>query len=350
MPSLRSQEHKGQTAATLRRASQYDKFYIPFLQNLVEKVYTPIYGLFPDKPTKIEGLQSFMQQDHPKFYEDFWGDRNLEFADSFEDVLDKIRLSQYTNVLCLMDLSYTFPYNLKLSPLAFAISFYNFKLEKLTEKQPKGLEGQNIKAPLTKITYICFTGYYSEIDIDVLTKFSQDVQIIMIYLNTTGGPVLDNKNTESSRDELDARVLLKRKNVITISKNILLLPLDASEETINSDYIYELFDVIVTPAIKRFETEIVCVNYPISFHKESGFALKPSTWSKILYNICLAANYNVVLCPHRIFVPEERDTIDNEAIQMFVADILPKFSRAPDWDYFQECFTRSLHVLSSKFL
>lgn len=312
-----------------------------------------------DKPSdcsSIEKLETFLKCDsrYEDFHSDFWSAQPIFAAISLAELIDKITDGEIVNTFCLFPIAYRFPLNLKLSPLALAISFFNFKQLQVTRPQ-SSTEFLYTKKTLPKITYICFTGYYSELDIDVLYQFSENVQVIMIYDAQTGGPDFWNDDTSDEQSiAQDSRV--RRINFRSISDKILLLPLDTSNENVTSRNFYDLFEQAVYRSLRAFKPDLVAINHPFTFDPEQSscrFGLKPKTWSKILFEICEAVNYKVLILPHKLRSPEqevklEEASTSDQSMTYFIEKVIPQFCHKLNSKLFEEYFGSSLEVMASK--
>lgn len=339
----------------LKKTTSY-KLYQGFLYELLTQVYLPNYDKFHeavrfDKDYLLEDLSKY----HQDLYMDLLSPQSIVAAISLAELIDKVTDGEIVNTFCLLLLAYRYPLNLKLSPLSIGISFFNYK-QLLMPNPAFPEEKLYSKETLPKITYICFSGFYSEIDIDVLCEFSKNVQIIMLYDRETGGPVFWEENSIGIYQN-DARS--KKKDIFSLNDNVLLLPMDSSGGKINSKNIYDLFDYTVYKSIRKFKPEIVLINHSFNFGPEQAaqskapFILKAKTWSKILYEICVAANYKVMILPHKLINLHEycEDPVISETTQHlkhFSQTILPKFSDKFVEKSFEEYFIGSVEVLSSK--
>ena len=326
---------------------------------MITNVYIQKYGGIDTsvvRTDRIENLEADIHQYYPELYRDLWGSQPIVATISLAELIDKVTDGEIVNTFCMMFLAYRYQLNLKLSPLSIAISFFNYK--QLQIKKPGSVdETLYNKSTLPRLTYICFSGYFSELDIDVLTEFSENVQIIMIYDNQTGGPTFwDNKMSDVYED--DARK--HKKAFDMISDKILLLPLDSSGGKINSRNLYDLFEYTVYRSIRKFRPDMVIINHPFNFTPENAegpksppFILKPKTWSKILFEICVAANYKVMILPHKLLNADQyyekvNFSSQNPHMKDFVKRVLPMFSQPLTSKSLEDYFVSSVEVMSSK--
>mgnify|MGYP006950856946 FL=1 len=332
--------------------------YQEFIQLLITKIYAPIYGAINEnfeqmEPNKIE---KEIKEKYPEFWHDFWSEQSVIMAVSLTELIDKVTDGEIHSSFCLLSLAYRFRLNLKLSPLALSISFFNYK--QLQIEKPSSKERIYSKSTLPRLTYICFSGFYSELDIDIINEFSENVQIIMIYDASTGGPLIGEERIVDADDD-DARLPNQRRHFLSISEKLLLLPLDCSDGKITSRNLYDLFDTMVTRSIKKFRAEMVLINHPFNFDSaqtstsQLPFMLKPKTWSKILYDICLTVNCKVMIHPHKIIDPKNYDSGvnfkgNNAHLNFFVTNVVPVYANPFRRGYFEKCFLLSLEVLASK--
>ena len=321
------------------------KDYMDFIAEIVAKVYIPVYG----ELTELKKFsESQMKSKYPDFASDFMNPSHL----ALHELIDKITDGDIANGICLMSISYSFPLNAKLSPLALAGSFYNFKL--LQAAKLNSGEKLYKRDTLPKMTYICFTGYYSELDIDVLSATSDNVQIIMIYDSRTGGPAIDHEFMNESEVEFDARLPSRRKHFQKVNPNLLLIPLDTSNDGVTSRELYDVFEELVFEGLKRFKPELVLINCPFNFNgdctKKFPFSLKSKTWAKIFYTICDTAFFRVVLLPHKVIKREEyfdRQS-ENENLDFFLDKVLPQFSQPWDKSNIEQYMAATIEVITSK--
>ena len=289
-----------------------------------------------------------MEAKYPDFAKDVMNSSNLVL----HELIDKVTDGDISNGICLMSISYRFPLNIKLSPLALAGSFFNYKLMQATKLNTGGKIYKRNSLP--KMTYIYFTGYYSELDIDILSAFSDNVQIIMIYESSTGGPLFDSGILSDDELETDTKKFKKRESSRGQNKNLLLIPLDSSLGTITSRELYDVFEDFVFEGLRRFNPEVVLINCPFNFDtsdvsKRFPFTLKAKTWAKILHTICSIAFYRVVFLPHKIIERDEhkqqyqkRDILNNS-----ITNTPSLYSQIWNKNCIEEYLVATLEVLTS---
>mmetsp|Transcript_16435 Transcript_16435/g.14119 ORF Transcript_16435/g.14119 Transcript_16435/m.14119 type:complete len:131 (+) Transcript_16435:692-1084(+) len=115
------------------------------------------------------------------------------------------------------------------------------------------------------MTYVSFTGIFSEADIDMLRETSERIQIICLYDVRTGGPKIFTKDGEydmrSFRKDNEYEALAKK------SKGLLLIPIDTtlSGKSFNPIDVQSILDNIIYPAIISYSPECIVYNFDPSF-------------------------------------------------------------------------------------
>lgn len=297
--------------------------------------------------TTLHEIEECLKRDHPLLYKDFAEMHPFSLTVTLWEIIQKIIDGLHPSCYCLASHSYSHYLNLKLSPAALGVSYYYFRTLYTTSQ----VADKPRKSEAPKITYLSFTGFYSEIDIDVLYQNADNVQVIMIYDSSTGGPSFN--GTEPDRD---ARASESQRRDFRISNNILLLPLDCSDGRVSSKAIKELFEQVVYRAIRSFRPELLVVNHSFNFHPEGDFpfALKASAWQKILHNLCLIVSYKILIFPHKLVaedeyaLPNNFDSSESLHLCEFRSKALPVYSRPWNSGYFEDCFVKSLEALSGK--
>jgi len=271
---------------------------IPFLTDVFAKVY-PRYGINITVSTdeNIPFGSRFDKDERSKINGDFLNMASQNTTMAIQGVLDKMTDQEILNTFVLSGLYYNHYLNLFLSPLAFSISEFHHKLLGLTKSgsdQPFYKKGS-----LPKMTYISFTGIYSEFELDLLSEFSEHIQIIMIYDENTGGPkILGDRLDE---DDLDFRK--EKRYYRAISDKILLLPLKAGKgKPLQSNEIWSIFETFVFKAINQFKPDYIAFNHSFIFHRESNapFYLDEATLGRIVYNLAILADYRMIISPFKI--------------------------------------------------
>jgi len=304
----------------------------------------------------LSEMETQLKSKFPRLSEDFFSPDNMITITSLSELIDKISQGEISNAFCFSLLKFEFPINLRLSSLALAISFDNYKKLQLKQDQETTFK----KSTLPKLTYISFNGLYSQLDINILYEYSDNVQVIMIYDKNTGGPIAEDRIPEDPRNEagIDFNTF---DSIAKISKNILLLPLDFSEGKFDSKSIYNLFTNTINRAVRKFDPETVLITHSFNFQPEEPFnqakksqvpfSLKASTWTKILHDLCVAVNYKVIVFPSK---PCYGPNINNEAgagadkwkLKESDEETLLAFSQPWNSSYIEDCFIGSLEVLS----
>ena len=355
--------HFSQQYTIIRNPKKIDEFktsvtfqlYREFIANVLENIYHKKYH-FQKLGLMISEMETELSSQFPRLYEDFFSTENMITLTSLSELIDKISQGDILNAFCFSLLTFNFPLNLRLSPITLAISFDSYKKLQLKEEA----ENTYKKSALPKLTYICFNGIYSQLDIYMIYEYSDNVQVIMIYDQSTGGPIVeqrtpDNSVSEAENDPKSFESLAK------ISKNILLIPLDCSAGKIDSKSIYDLFTNTINRAVRAFEPETVLIAHSFTFHPDEPynqtkanpipFSLKTSTWTKILYDLCLIANYKVLVYPSKLcYDPSTRnDTADGEnSWKMTKNDEETALTFSQSWNpsYFENCIIGTLEALS----
>lgn len=336
------------------------QLYREFICDMLKTVYEKTYGITQLKQQdSIDEIELSLKKELPCLYNDFFNAHSVIAAISFPELIEKLLEGDLMNVFCLFSASYTHYLNLQLSPIALAIAFYNFKIYKNSIQDGKG-RNLNPRLKQNKITYLSFCGFYSQSDIDFLNEScaSKNTQVIVIYDASTGGPCPNDMEFPPS---LTKKSLGKSK--IGVSENMLLLPLDCSNGGINSRDLFDLFESVVCRAISNFQPDLLVINHSFNFHPPEvdkdafPFSLTSSMWSKILYELCLVTNYRVLVYPHKLIGKDEYiDKTDFNLNKMASLQNLKEFMGKPweiysrQWNvmYFQDCFSGSLEVMTSK--
>ena len=304
----------------------------------------------------LENLEENIKKRSLPLHSDLLGFDTLNAVHSISELIHKIVDGEFLNAFSSLILTFASFQCLKISPAALFISFYNYKLLE-SPKLP-----QTTASELPKISYICFHGFYSQLDIDIINQFSQNVQIIMIYDASTQDSSFSDINADSSlrseQDE-DIRASNYKKKHPKINPNVLLLPLDCGVDTdIDSSVLYNLFERVVFPSITRYNPEAVVISSSFNYHSASPFeasnpriTLDEGTWSRILYQICLISNFRVLVMAHKLIKRKEYYTetdFDTETHNMkrFFDSVETVCCRPWDTSYLENCFVCTLEILS----
>ena len=321
------------------------QIYREVICQMFNEVFVKIYGFesFGNLNADIElGLKS----KYPRFYHDFFGPDALSLVTSVGDLIEQVADGDMINAFCVCNLSFTSPLNQLLSPLALSLVYYTQRF--LNKKRIDS----NSKETPSKITYISFGGFFSELDVDLLDQLSENVQMIVIYEKSTSEfPIASRIDDVIELNGLQKNVPSKFRS------NLLLLPLDCSGGKISSRHLIDLFENVVHRAIKAFAPEAILISHSFNFNPTQSlhgktnpvpFSLKASTWGKILYNLCLAVNYRVIVFPHKPLLPEAIEVKENENLEKILKEIIPIYSQEWNALYLEECMTLTMEVLSGK--
>lgn len=157
---------------------------------------------------------------------------------AFSEICEKIAVQESGSCLFFNLLHFEEFYHQYFSPAALSLSYF-FYLEKNKEEkaEPYPKTDSPQKAPEkgylkkgsftpTKVTYLSFSGIYSEMDQDYLTQYGEDnAQIIQIYDERTGGPIM-----QAGRKDLIS-IDMREKSIPfdPNSKNVYLIPLTVGD-------------------------------------------------------------------------------------------------------------------------
>jgi hypothetical protein len=265
-------------------------------------------------------------------------------AIALAEVCDKITDGEIFNAFILLSNFLTHPLNNLLSTAAIAVSFFNYKLTKL-KKSSNNDEFIYTKSQLPKITYIAFEGFYSEITIDMLSSFSDNVQIIMIYDSKTGGPNVLNSRYGEQKD-LHYRV----KDAETNDK-VLYVPLECASDKksyFGEDFLL-LFEDVILKSVRRFKPDLIVMSHSFNFtrNNKTPFQIDEKAFSQIVYNLCLTVNYKLIIFPFKLYasglqVYDPRRHDNSERIEY----IRNRFCEDYDRKYLSNCFVDSVEALA----
>ena len=344
--------------------------YREFICGHIVKILQEIYGLQYSELSKMhDEIEISLKNKTPSLYRDLFGYQTILAIVSISEVIDKIIEGDLNSSFCLVSLSFTHSLSIKISPAALAVSFLNYKLLQRKNddisSSSAAEKSSNNKQNLPKITLLYFTGYYSEVDIDIICELSENVQIIMVYDSSTGGPNFSssmNSGADEAKTEEDSRDPYQKTPFYKKSSNILLLPLACTENTINSEEIWVLFERVIFPSIIRYAPELLIINHSFNFHPNKfedkddpmRFNLSQHIWDHIFYQLCLILQYKVVIIPHKLIEPKEyyRKTdfsTKNPHMKEFIENVPKIYGRPWNLNYFENTYVSSLEILSGIF-
>ena len=333
------------------------KTYVDFVELFLEKVHYDIY--YPKNVYKT--YDDFKKSDDFNQIKpdlDFPSDMEIEKIQQEEsnktmvasialaEVCDKITDGEIFNAFILLSNFLKHPLNNLLSTAALAVSFFNHKLSKI--KKSNSEEYIYNKSQLPKITYIAFEGFYSEITIDTLLSFSDNVQIIIIYDANTGGPNILHSRYGVVPDN-DYRVN-SLSNPSSAYDKILYLPLecDPEKKSIFGEDFMILFDDMVLRSIRKFKPDLVVMSHSFTFTKnnKTPFYIEETQLSNIVYNICLTCNFKLIIFPFKLHDEALKHYGHEEKSVERIQYIKQRFCEDYDRKYLKISFVNCVETLS----
>ena len=337
--------------------------FLSFTKELFNNVYKPIYHKRPNLITKnfneVRGIEPFKDRESLLTY-DFTNDSIIATVGSMTEALNKITDDEASNYVFLSSHNFLDPINWLLSPAALSIAYFNYQL--LNTRKPHKEENYYTKQSLTKVTYICFTGIYSEIDIDIIYAISDNVQIIMIYDENTGGPaIISNKYKQEDRDFRKTK-----RHFHTISNRLLLIPLKCPEKSTQKSYspndILAVFEEIVLKALSKFKSSYIVLNCSLTFEEnnKTPFILDETTLACIVNMISTTCDNKILVYPFKLPDLRVQEIIDHTAKSLDelkdnkedhdrLRYIIDTYSVTYNEEFFSNCFVAIFEVLSGKF-
>lgn len=348
---------------TLRK-SESMKNYLKFLQDMCKLLYKKKNILdLSDKDIHLgESLESSIKDNKKLLKYDFLNDSTLAITVSLSEVIDRLTDSdEIQNCIILNSHSFIHPSNWLLSPAALALSFFNSQIIDL--KKPKNDEPYYTKATLPRVSYLSLTGILSEMDINVLNRSSENIQIVSIYDENTGGPTI-------LRD--DRLVKVPKKSNLKIdfqdtSNKLLLLPLKCKKNSdgsykkeYTSNGILQLIEYAVIPSLTKFRPSYIVLNVSLIFDAENQtpFSIDTETLGYIVHLLGKLADCKVIVFPFKIpnmKEPEIKDCfeeakkhIEDKEEQERLDSILDRYGVPYNEVYLRNSIVRIFEVLSGK--
>jgi len=285
--------------------------YISFVKDLGKLVYKEYYDKKANTDAidldKIKDLEEAEQKDQELLSFDLFNSSTLSIITSLYEVFDKLTDDEIENCVFLSSHSFIHPYNWLLSPAALALSFFHSQLMFL--KKPYKDDLYYTKHSLPSVTYISLTGIYSEMDIDMLHSFSENIQTIIIYDEITGGPVFSRKGEYTAPEDLRS----KKRNFQEISNKLLLVPLQNSKKKkeemkdFSPNDLLWIFENIVLAAIEKFKPSYIVLNYSLTFDDSNNtpFLMDTETMSHIIHLLKQVSDNKIVVFPFKL--PNQRN-------------------------------------------
>ena len=338
--------------------------YQDFVREILKNVYGPLYEIKPSSAKlELSDIQNMKPDDVEKVKEDeliaydLFSEPIMAIVISLQEALDKITDDEINNLFVLCCHNFIHPINWLLSPVAIALSFFHMQL--LGMKKPHKDDPYYTKSNLPRVTYLSLTGLFSEIDIDILNAFSDNVQIINIYDENTGGPssILNQGEYSSEPSFRDSESTFQK-----IAK-LLLVPLKCSKEggkPYQPNDLLTIFQDIVIRSIEKFKPSYIVLNCSLIFDKNSQtpFWLDEETFGYIVHLLCQLCDNKVLIYPFKL--PQKpQDPKDNE---LFLSGI-KKYYQKPQlqtrlqfiWDryfipyneiYLRDCYVQAFEALA----
>ena len=289
---------------------------------------------------------------------DLLNDSIVNTVVSLMENIDRLSDDEIKSCFVLSSHTFTHPLNCLLSPAALSVAFMNYKLSQL-QKPNKDELYYNPKS-LPRVTYLSFTGIYSEIDIDVLNAFSENIQTIMVYDEQTGGPdILPDVAYGEGRDFRQIK-----RHAGDINEKLLLLPMrsykDRNGKVYNSNDILCFFEEIIFKSIEKFKPSYIVLNCSLNFDPESKnpFNLDPKTLGHIVQVLSQLSDKKVLIYPFKlpdINNSEVQTCLDRSASFLQVEEqrdrfinILDCYSETYNIEYFNDCFINLIETLSDQ--
>ena len=341
--------------------------YQDFVREILKNVYGNLYEIQPSSPRlELSDIQNMKPEDIEKvrgedelIAYDLFSEPIMAIVISLQEALDKITDDEINNLFVLCCHNFIHPINWLLSPVAISLSFFHMQL--LGMKKPHKDDPYYTKSNLPRVTYLSLTGLFSEIDIDILNAFSDNVQIINVYDENTGGPssILNQGEYSSEPSFRDTDSTFQK-----ITK-LLLVPLKCSKEGGGKPYqpndLLTLFQDIVIRSIEKFKPSYIVLNCSLIFDKNSQtpFWLDEETFGHIVHLLCQLCDNKVLIYPFKLPQKPPQDSKDNELLLSGIK----RYNQKPKlqtrlqfiWDryfipyneiYLRDCFVQAFEALS----
>lgn len=289
----------------------FDDIVTPFLSDLIPGVYVNLYNE-ESRPELGDSTKSnnffsehYRSEAHShnkmdlfeKLMADFCSSSSLYTSMSLHGIIEKLTDNDVSN--CFFQNPFYFDHylNYTMSPMALNLSYFHYRLTTYNKDNFS-------KSTLPRCTYISFTGVYSEQEYDIISRYSDSVQLIMLYDASTGGPCF---SQQSEYTESDA----KHKKGFYMKDNIFFLPIETNgprKILYPSDFV-TIFRSIVLPLIYSFNPEYVVFNHSFIFSDNSNnpFYIDSRSLGKILRALSINSDFKILIYPFKIpaRTPEE---------------------------------------------
>ena len=281
--------------------------YKIFLKDAAEKVYQGIYrkklNNLPYISSNIEAIDKYTDDDTNLLSFDLINDSTLTTILSLHELFDRVTDDEVSNCFCLTSNPFIHPINCLLSSAALGLSYFHHSLL-ATKSSKRDKKNFYNKQNLPKVTYLSLTGIYSEIDIDMINTFSDNVQTIVMYDENTGGPAILSKRSHQNLEEDSLRE--HEIHFQNISKTLLLIPLECSADekvkSYSSNDILNLIMDLVIPSIAKFKPVYIVLNCSLIFdqNNKTPFDIDEATLAKIIQLLKLVADQKVIVYPFKL--------------------------------------------------
>lgn len=297
---------RGSTMLSISAPATSKDRYINFIKDLVKLIYKEIYEKRANTDnidlSKIESLHEAEQEDKGLLSYDFFNPSTLSIVTSLYEIFDKITDDEIENCVFLASHSFIHPYNWFLSPAALALAYFHSQL--LFLKKPYKEDLYYTKQNLPSITYISLTGIYSEMDIDVLNAFSENIQTIIVYDETTGGPSFSQKGEYSATEDLR----IKKRNFQEISNKLLLVPFHNSKtkkqglKDFSPNDLLWIVENVILAAIEKFRPSYIVLNCSLIFDESNNtpFLMDQESMTHIINVLKQVCDNKVVVFPFKL--------------------------------------------------
>ena len=312
--------------------------------------------------TTLDGVQSPklpISDEKTLLTDDLLNDSAMVTAISILEMYDKITDNEIQNCIMMTTHSFIHPVNYLLSIAALGLSFFNFQLLSLRKFQTD--EAFYDRETLPPVTYISFTGIFSEIDIDVVNAFSNNVQTIVLYDSSTGGPTLDKKGAYEVVE--DQRTTPRHPH--TVSDKLLLIPLNCenskTKKAYNQNDILTIFENLVARSIAKFKPTYIVLNCSFIFEEnnDTPLAIDKETMAQIIHLLSLLCDKKIIIYPFKLPNIQRGDTKKYfDATNQFLKSdlqkerfktIFTKYSRPYDEKYLAGSIYASFEVLAGNY-
>jgi len=344
----------------LENTQSLNKYYA-FLKELRKSVYQELYNekfnfhSFKINQLKENDLPNLNKNDLMTF--DMLNPETIKLAISISEALDRTTDDEITNSIVLASHNFFSPINWLLSPAALAISFFNFQLLSL-QKQHKD-EKYYSKTSLPRTTYLSLTGLYSEIDIDVLSEFSENIQIIVLYDESTGPSFIQKGEFEPEKS-----LRSKKRHFQQISNKILLIPVKCSSARRKNGKMYSPNDILtiienlVIPSIEKFKPSSIVINSSFIFEEGNStpFFIDGQTMSCIISFLKILCDNKILVFPFKLpnlneqnvknLFEKTMDFLPSDEHRERFSSILTKYGVPYDELHFKECFCNVFETLA----